>query len=247
MLIFVFFAHIGCSFEHITENEITYSIIDENYLLVGSENITSTHTAANMPPNAVSDESITSVTIPEYVHGYPVIEIGSRAFSECYLLRTVTIKAKIRQISNFAFYRCRSLTSINIPPTCEYIGYAAISCIISVGENQAAKGVLTVKFEPNTTVKYIDKYGIERKQVIIIFYCGDTPPEVNDDALFYYSTYKVIYAPKQMTWGGVEATVDENTCLVMTDPVEFKERTCQRKKTYFLHPLPFFFEILFKR
>ena len=191
----------------------------------------SSNSETDYEAKAVTDTSITSVTIPEYVQGYPVMEIGSRAFASCLSLSTVTIKAKIRQISSFAFYRCKSLTSINIPPTCEYIGYGAISCIIYPNE-LTSNGVLTIKFEPNTTVKYIDHFGIERKQVIIIFFCGDTPPVVHDNALFYGASYKVIYTPKPMTWGGVEATVDSSTCITTPEPIQVKYRTCKRQKLY---------------
>lgn len=235
ILIFSILISIAYSVEEFTENKIKYSTFNESdyqYVLVGTNNESSTD-REDMTPTAVTETTITSVTIPKTAFGYPVLEIGCKAFASCLSLSTVTIQARIRQINMYAFHRCKSLTSINIPPTCEFIGYAAISCVINDGENGvAATGVLTIKFEPNATIKYIGQYGIEQKQVIIIFFCGDNPPTVPNNALFNGATFKVIYAPKAISWGGVTATVDENACNVISEPIQVKYRTCKRQKIY---------------
>ena len=148
----------------ITDNGIKYTVIDNTTVYVGNENSTSHSVNDVKTATAVdADYSKTDLVIPATVSGYQVVEIGSRAFRKCHYLRTVTIKANIRQISTYAFYECKNLTNINIPPSVQFLGYGAISCITETGAT--ANGVLTIKFEPNSTIKYIDTFAIERKQV----------------------------------------------------------------------------------
>lgn len=76
-----------------------------------------------------------SVTLPN-----SLTEIGPSAFDYCKSLETIQFPDNIKGIDNFAFSGCK-FKSINIPPSCEYLGYGAFynnknlqEMIISDGE-----------------------------------------------------------------------------------------------------------------
>ena len=192
-----------------------------NFFIVGTENVSNIERDQIQYPNAVQlGSNIEELVIPTSINGIPILEIAGRAFRKCLSLKTVIINARIKRINMYAFYECISLTNINIPSSCEVIGYGAISCI---NNEETATGSLAVKFEPNSTIKHIDTFGIERKDVIIIFFCGYEPPYVPEKALFYGSTYNVVFAPQAMTWGGAKAIVDESVCLLIEETKENKK------------------------
>ena len=65
------------------------------------------------------------VVIPSEFHGYPVTEIGGRAFAGRNWITGVTIPDSVTSIGDSAFYGCRSLTSITIPDSVTSIGDSA--------------------------------------------------------------------------------------------------------------------------
>ena len=220
--------HIQC-INRFVDNNITYTVIDDISAYVGGDNVSYNRHDKYFDSTAVTPGSnIEEVIIPYKILNYQIVEIGARAFRRCYNLKKVTINAAIKQISSYAFYECHNLISINIPSTCEYIGFAAISCI-TLDDFSTPSGVISIKFEPNATLKYVDTYGIERKEVIIIFFCGSNPPSVPPDALFYGARIKTIFAPKAMNWGGADAIVDESVCNLMQEIETIKRGTCKPK------------------
>ena len=207
----------------IESNNITYfhhSGID--FLIVGHGNSTNYENNLTAIPNSTEFETI---EIPKYVSGYFVKEIGCNAFRKCIYLKEVNIKAEITQINWYAFYECHNLTSINIPSTCELMGNGAISSVIWIDKyNQStAPGTLSVKFEPNATIKTIGEFAIERKEVIIITYCGYHEPYVVNKSLFYETRYPVVYSPIPIKWGGIDSIVDTSICNLLQDYKEAKE------------------------
>ena len=74
--------------------------------------------------------SVTSVTIPSVIKGYPVTSIGSSAFDDCTGLTSVTIPDSVTSIGNSAFAGCTGLTSV-------YITDLANWCQISFGNAYA--------------------------------------------------------------------------------------------------------------
>ena len=197
-----------------------------DFIIVGHANLTEFNENKVAIPN-ITD--FNTIEIPNSIHGHLVKEIGSYSFCKCYYLKVVKINAHITQINDHAFYQCWNLTSINIPSTCEFIGQGAISSVIWVNDSTqlTAPGTLSVKFEPNATLKTIGKYGIERKDVIIITYCGSNQPNVSEDSLFYESTYSVVYSPVQIMWAGKNTIVDPSICLLLEEVKNIKCPTMQ--------------------
>ena len=90
-------------------------------------------TTATVTSDQSSDKSVykayTSVTIPASVHynsyDYPVVTIGSSAFSGLSNLQSVTLPNSITAINTDAFYGCTKLGSINLPEGLQTIGQEA--------------------------------------------------------------------------------------------------------------------------
>ena len=70
-----------------------------------------------------------SISIPSIVRGYTVISIGEYAFERCRALTSVTIPNGVISIGESAFWNCSGLTSITIPNSVTTIGeYAFVGC-----------------------------------------------------------------------------------------------------------------------
>ena len=195
----------------ITYRDIKY-LYDSNkeFLIVGSENLTNYDYDKVAIPNSTD---FNYVEIPNILQGYQVKEIGSYAFYGCIYITKVTIKAKIKQINKYAFYQCYNLISINIPSSCELIADAAISGAIWINNvPYTTDGILSVVFEPNTTIKTLGSNSIERKEVIIIIYCGNTLPTIKPDSLFYKTNYSIIYTSTELDFGTYESVVEPHFC-----------------------------------
>lgn len=81
--------------------------------------------------------NIKTVSIPE-----TVIEIGERAFADCYNLEYVIgldTSSSLESIGNGAFFACRSLQEITIPSTVAYIGIEAFGYCTSLKNVSFAK------------------------------------------------------------------------------------------------------------
>ena len=65
------------------------------------------------------------VVIPSMILGYPVLEIGERAFYDCYNITSVTLPEGLTTISAGAFMYCSKLTTINMPRSLTCIGDSA--------------------------------------------------------------------------------------------------------------------------
>lgn len=85
-------------------------------------------------PSLRFDDELLSITIPAFIDGYPVTEIGESAFADLasdvdpfYYLTSIRIYLPdgITAIDNFAFYGL-SITELNIPDSVEEIGYGIV-------------------------------------------------------------------------------------------------------------------------
>ena len=74
---------------------------------------------------AISEKTSGAIVLPSMLGGYPVTSIGSKAFSYCRGLMSVTIPDGVTSIGSEAFYGCSGLTSVTIPDGVTSIGYYA--------------------------------------------------------------------------------------------------------------------------
>lgn len=75
------------------------------------------------------NESVTSIEIPAEIDGKKVTSIGSSAFNDCTVLKSVTIPNSVTSIGSWAFKGCRLLSSIIIPDSVVSIEeYAFYDC-----------------------------------------------------------------------------------------------------------------------
>ena len=79
--------------------------------------------------------STTSLSLPDNIDGYPILEVGEGAFAECAGLTTVDFsKTKIRSIGNNAFTGCEKLQTLKLPDTLQTIGSGAFYNCASLTE-----------------------------------------------------------------------------------------------------------------
>ena len=74
------------------------------------------------------------VVIPSTLGGYPLVEIGGDAFSDCTSLTSVTIPGSVTKISGGAFSGCTSLREIMFPNSVTEIAGSAFSYCTSLME-----------------------------------------------------------------------------------------------------------------
>ena len=77
------------------------------------------------PKSAISNSTIGDISIPGYLGGCPVTDIGWNAFYGCSGLTSITIPNSVRSIDTGAFRGCSGLTSITIPNNVPSIGSSA--------------------------------------------------------------------------------------------------------------------------
>ncbi len=69
--------------------------------------------------------TITNITIPSRIDGYPVLAIGKKAFYQNSKITNVTIENGLTNIDEYAFFYCDNLVDIAIPDTVINIGDCA--------------------------------------------------------------------------------------------------------------------------
>lgn len=65
----------------------------------------------------------TDVVIPSTYGGLPISSIGSRAFQNCHSIASVLIGNNITDISEYAFYNCTNLTTVELPEGFRTLAY----------------------------------------------------------------------------------------------------------------------------
>ena len=100
----------------------TYTVLDEDAktCMLGKS-------ATDAPATTAIDESITgSVTIPESIDGYKVVEINKSAFKGCQI-SSIIVPNTVTKIGDEAFKRCHSLTTLELGSGVTSVGEDALT------------------------------------------------------------------------------------------------------------------------
>ena len=166
-----------------------------------------------------SDSLIGPLTIPEYYKGMKVLRIGQHAFSRCYRLTHVFIKAQIESIGYSAFVYCNNLVSINIPSSVKEIKRSAIGLGEPDNANYSTEfDFLFLYIEANSQLKTLEFNSICCKKNITVYYCGThdvSGPDTNDGIK---AKYLQIYSPISVKFGHVMTTQSVVSCIPQTYP-----------------------------
>lgn len=93
-------------------------------------------------------KKLQSIAIPDYItykgNTAPVIDISEFAFHKCFSLTSITIPNSVTEIGDNAFYDCSALTSITIPRNVTTIGMQAFSNCSSLTSITIPRNVTTI-------------------------------------------------------------------------------------------------------
>lgn len=84
------------------------------------------------------------VTLPSEVNGRDIVGIAENAFKAENSIKTVTVPATYKYISDYAFYDCDSLTSISLPAGMESIGKGAFESCDVLADFKLPQGVTEI-------------------------------------------------------------------------------------------------------
>ena len=166
------------------------------------------------------------ISIPYSINGLKVKAIGQNAFSYCYNITHVFIKAELISIEFSAFKFCYNLQSVNIPASVTYIGVSAFG----LGKPKAdgsgsppSAGEINITIESPSQLKHIDFHGICCKHVINIYYCGNNEVMADTKAIEDYKNIS-IYSPTKLKFADHDTTPYSFACVNQ----QFLQHTCHK-------------------
>jgi|GEM_PF-3995596 len=131
-------------------------------------------------PNATNDgKSIKNVSIPAYIGGYPVTDIGAKAFvidapqNVIYQSRitSLTLPETLVNIGDAAFKYCRNITAVTIPASVLVIGDRAFA---------ECNSLKTFVFAEGTALTHIWSFAFERCYALTAIDLPDTVIQLGD-------------------------------------------------------------------
>ena len=138
----------------------------------------------------IENAKIPPTLIIPYSHdNSPVDFIGRNAFCQCAEIFEVNIQARLKAIHFGAFFGCMNLRSINIPPTCTFLGQSSLD-----GRNETDNMIghyLTVYFEKNAQISLIGLAGISNYKTIVLITNDIIQPTCVQYFLYGASTKKI--------------------------------------------------------
>jgi len=175
-----------------------------DFLIVGNNSTVGSALASN--------DVIGELVIPRSVNGKRVLEIGFNAFRLCTRITKITIYAKITRINDGAFCECTSLTYLNIPETCTYIGNSALFLGINAGAIE--KQMMIVEFNQGRTEGFnVGVWDFSRRASFYIIYPSSIAPTFpSNEGLFSEVSTIVICTPIEINFCGIQTTTDTSKC-----------------------------------
>lgn len=172
------------------------------------EYLTYTITNGEVTITGCDDPRIMEMIIPSTIDGYPVTNIGDKAFQACGI-KSITIPDSVTSIGYRAFSGCWNLTSITIPDGVTSIGNQAfIDCgilkSIIVDDNSNYCSIDGVLFNKNKTI--LMQYPAGKTNIEYIIPNGVT--SVGEGAFFCSINLKSITIPDGVTNIGDKAFFD---------------------------------------
>ena len=144
------------------------------------------------------------VTIPSEAKGYTVVQIGNGAFYYCTNVKGINLPNTIKNINFCAFNDCRSLTSLFIPASVEYIHTFAAGGIINmeVIEVDPANSVYDSRNNCNAIIKTSNVSLVVGCKMTNIF---EGVKEIGSGAFTECTSLTAVHIPSTVTYIGGQA------------------------------------------
>ena len=134
------------------------------------------------------DGSRRDVIIPSTYKGLPVTSIGNDAFYKCTSLTSIEIPSSVTSIGEYAFAGCRSLTSIEIP-----------SSVTSIGDGAFADCTSLASIVISSSVTSIGEYTFYGCKSLTSIEIPSSVTSIGDDAFYYCTSLTSIEIPSSVT------------------------------------------------